>query len=94
VAPSFFCRDPHYILDKLVGFSMDHQATHAQLREHLATAAAQLPNDARPREAKALDQSAARFRRARTPHLQSLGEILKEVLAEKLRLTVQSSTEV
>jgi transposase len=94
IVPHPCCRDPHYILDKLVAFHLGHRATHAQLREQLATAASQLPNDARQREATALDQSAAKFRKARTPHLQSLGAILKEVLADRLHLTVQSATEV
>jgi transposase len=94
IVPHPCCREPHYILDKLVAFHVDHHATHAQMREQLATAATQLPNDARQREATALDQSAAQFRKARTPHLQSLGAILKEVLADRLHLTVQSPTGV
>lgn len=94
IVPHPCCREPHYVLDKLVAFHVDHQATHKQVREHVATAATQLPNDARQREAKALDQSAARFAKARTPQVQSLGAILKEVLADRLHLTVQSSPEV
>ena len=94
IVPHPCCRDPHYILDKLVAFHVDHQATHEQLREQLAAAATQLPADARDREAGALDKSAAKFRKARTPNLQSLGAILKEVLADRLKLTVQSPVEV
>jgi len=92
IVPHPCCRDPHYILDKLVAFHIDHQATHEQLRAPLA--AAQLPQDARRREAAALDNSAAQFQKARAPQLQSLGAILKEVLADRLHVTVQSPAEV
>jgi hypothetical protein len=40
IVPHACCRDPHYILDKLLAFHLEHDATHAQLREHLAAAAA------------------------------------------------------
>lgn len=88
------CRDPHYILDKLLSFHLDHEATHAQLREHLDAAAEQLPRAAQAREAAALQASAAKFDKPRKPQLQSLGALLKEVLANRLQLTVQSPAEV
>ena len=40
IVPHDCCRDPHYILDKLLGFDLDHAASHAQLRDHLASASA------------------------------------------------------
>jgi transposase len=94
IVPHACCRDPHYIVDKLLGFHLEHDATHAQLREHLAAASGQLPDAARAREAKALRASAAKFETARKPQLQSLGAILKEVLANRFSLTVQSAVEV
>jgi transposase len=94
IVPHACCRDPHYILDKLLGFHLEHDATHAQLREQLAAASSQLPDAARDREARALRNSAARFETARKPQLQSLGAILKEVLANRFSLTVQSAVEV
>jgi transposase len=88
------CRDPHYILDKLLAFHLDHGASHLPIRENLAAAAQQLPDAARPREAAALHKTAAQFQKARKPGLAALGEILREVLANRLGLTVQSSPEV
>jgi transposase len=94
IVPHACCREPHYILDKLLAFHLEHGASPAQIRDHLAAAAAQLPQAARPREAAALEQSATRFAAARKPQLQSLGTLLKEVLTNRLQLTVQSSPEV
>lgn len=94
IVPHPCCRDPHYILDKLLRFELDHQAPHALLRDHLAAAATQLPDASRAREAAALDKSAAKLQNARRPQLQSLGVLLKEVLANRLQLTVQSQPEV
>lgn len=94
IVPHPCCRDPHYILDKLLGFHLEHEASHAQIRQHLAAAARQLPDSARPREAAALQQSADKLAAARKPQLQSLGAVLKEVLTTRLQLTVQSQPEV
>jgi len=94
IVPHPCCREPHYILDKLLGFDLEHETSHAQIRDHLAAAAEQLPQAARAREAHALRTSAAEFQQSRKPHLQSLGAVLKEVLARRLGLTVQSHAEV
>jgi transposase len=94
IVPHACCRDPHYILDKLVGFHLEHDTPHALVREHLAAASGQLPGNARSGEADALRTSAARFEKSRTPHIQSLGALLKEVLANRLAPTVQFPVEV
>lgn len=88
------CRDPHYILDKLLAFHLEHDASHTQIRDGLAAASAQLPNASRAREAAALHDRAAKFQTARKPEIQSLGSILKEVLANRLHATVQFPDEV
>jgi transposase len=96
IVPHACCRDPHYVLDKLVGFHLEHPEAggSARLREDLAAAADQLPRQARSREAQALGSSAARFEKSRSSHVRSLGSLLKEVLADKLLRKVQSSAEV
>jgi transposase len=94
IVPHPCCRDPHYILDKLVGFHLEHQAPPRQLREDLAAAAGQLPNEAHRPEADALRVRAVRCERSRSSDVQSLGSVLKEVLADTLRLRVESSAEV
>jgi transposase len=94
IVPHPCCREPHYILDKLLAFQLEHEASHAQLRQNLESAAEQLPNAARNREADALGATAARFDKARSFETQTLGSLLKEVLANRLHLTVQSSAEV
>lgn len=94
IVPHPCCRDPHYVLDKLLGFHLEHGASHTQIREHLTAASRQLPDAARPREEAALQQSADKLAAARKPQLQSLGAVLKEVLTTRLKLTVQSQPEV
>ena len=94
IVPHACCRDPHYILDKLLAFLLEHDATLAQHREQLAAASGQLPDSVKPREAKALGDSATKFQSARKPEIQSLGDLLKEVLATRLPLMVQSPVEV
>jgi hypothetical protein len=94
IIPHPCCRDPHYILDKLLAFHLAHEASHAQIRQHLDVAARQLPQAAHAREADALSGSATQFRKSRDRHVQSLAEILKEVVAQRLNLTVQSAVEI
>lgn len=99
IVPHPCCRDPHDVLDKLVGFHLEHTAGEGpapatRLRENLAAAAEQLPREARSREAQALDRSATRFGKSRSSQVQSLGSLLKEVLADRLLTKVQSSAEV
>lgn len=94
IVPHPCCRDPHYILDKLVGFHLEHQAAALPLRADLAAAARQLPHESRAREAAALRASAVRFERSRSSHVQSLGSLLKEVLANRLPPQVESPAEV
>lgn len=94
IVPHECCRDPHYILDKFVAFHLEHQASHVEVRDQLDAAATQLPHAMHDREADALRITAAQFEKARTSQVQSLGSILKEVLANRLRCTVQSTPEV
>lgn len=94
IVPHECCRDPHYILDKFVAFHLEHHASHAEMREHLDAASAQLPDAVHDREADALQATAAQFDNSRSSQVQSLGSLLKEVLANRLRLTVQSIPEV
>jgi len=94
IVPHPCCRDPQYILDKFVGFDLEHAASHTQVREQLALAAVQLPHDALSREAEGLATRAARCHSARSLAVKSLGDLLQEVLASRLRPTVQSQAEV
>lgn len=87
------CRDPHYILDKLLTFHLEHGASAAQLRESLLAAATQLPANIRPREAERMTMRVNEFLQARKVSLQSLGSLVKEVLAKRLGPTVQSAAE-
>lgn len=93
IVPHPCCREPHYILDKLLAFHLDHAATDSQIRDCLSTAAQQLPQEARAGEAQTLQARADKFRAARKPQVQSLGSILKEVLAKRLGMSVQSAAE-
>jgi len=94
IVPHPCCRDPHYILEKLLDFHLMRGAAPDQLRAALARAAEQIPGEMRAREADALRSSARKFEKARTSQAQTLGSILKEVLADRLSLTVQSPAEV
>jgi transposase len=91
IVPHACCREPHYILDKLLAFLLEHAAVHAQVRECLDAATQQLPAAVRAGEAQTLQARAAEFQKARKVEVQSLGSILKEVLANRLQLTVQSA---
>jgi transposase len=93
IIPHPCCRDPHYILDKLLMFHLEHEANAAQVRNCLQAAAAQLPASAQPREAAKLMNRTDEFQQARKPALQSLSSILREVLARRLGVTVQSAAE-
>jgi transposase len=93
IVPHPCCREPHYILDKLLAFLLEHGATHAQVRECLDAAAQQLPQRVRAGEGKTLQARVDEFQKARKVQVQSLGSILKEVLANRLQLTVQSKAE-
>jgi hypothetical protein len=93
IIPHPCCRDPHYILDKLLDFHLEHEASSAQIRQHLDDAAGQLPQGSHAREADALHTSATQCQKSRQRHVQSLAEILKEVVAKRLNLTLQSPVE-
>jgi len=93
IIPHPCCREPHYILDKLLAFLLEHGATHAQVRDCLDAAAQQLPQGIRTGEGKTLQCRADEFQTARKVDVRSLGSILKEVLANRLQLNVQSSAE-
>jgi transposase len=94
IVPHPCCREPHTILDKLIAFHLEHRATPEQIRTTLAAAAEQLPPAARERERHALENRKTKFRRARRPQVQKIGDILTEVLAKLLATTVQSASEV
>lgn len=94
IVPHPCCRAPQYILDKFVGFDLEHAASSEQVRQQLALVAVQLPHDALPRETEGLEARAARCHSARSLDVKSLGALLKEVLANRLDLTVQSTAEV
>lgn len=94
IVPHPCCRDPQYVLDKLLAFGLAHQASHAQIREQLHAATEQLPVAARAREADGLRARAAEFQKARRPAVQSIAAVLKEVLAQRLGLMVKSPAEV
>jgi transposase len=93
IIPHACCREPNYILDKLLAFLLAHQATHAQVRECLDNAAQQLPATAHAVEAETLRTRADEFQHARKSQVQSLGSILREVLAKRLATAVQSPAE-
>jgi transposase len=94
LVPHPCCREPHYILDKLLSFHLEHDASAAQLRGALSAAAGQLPDAVAAREAQAVARSADKLACARRPQIQSLGSLVKEVLAKRLGLTLQSPIEV
>jgi len=93
IIPHPCCREPHYILDKLLAFHTAHGATPAQIRDALDAAAQQLPAAVRGREAETLHRRAHEFQNARKLDVQSIGSILKEVLAKRLGITLQSTAE-
>lgn len=93
IVPHPCCREPHYILDKLLAFHLDHEAEHAPIRDCLSAAAQRLPAETHAGESQTLQARANKFQAARKPQVQSLGSILKEVLAKRLGPSVQSVAE-
>ncbi len=86
------CRERAYILNKLVGFAIEHQTSAEELLAGLRGAADQLPARQRQTEAEPLQHRVQRTRRSRATEPQRLGEILSRLLAE-LGLTVAVQSE-
>jgi transposase len=76
------CQHRHYILDKLITFSNEHNFDHAQLLANLDSAVSQLPRSEHQAEAAPLVEELARTRAKRGPGPRLLGEILPAVLAK------------
>ncbi len=94
IIPHRCCREPHYILDKLLTFALEHRASLEQIRELLDAATEQLPCSVRAPEAGVLQKRVPQFQRARRPQVQAIGGILNELLVKLLGMQVQSSAEV
>lgn len=94
IIPHPCCREPHYILDKLLTFSLEHAASVEQIRDWLDAAAGQLPSSVRAKEAGVLQTRVPQFQRARRPHVQTIGGILNELLVNLLGMKLQSAAEV
>jgi hypothetical protein len=83
------CQQPGYILDKLVTFHLEHGASVDALRANLAAATAQLPDGHAREEAAPLEQRASRMRKPKRG-VQSIGDILSDVIAKLVSEPVQS----
>jgi transposase len=75
-------KERHYILEKLIKFSNEHEIAADQLKRNLDAAVGQLPRKAHGEEAIPLAEELARVRKQRGTGPQCLGEILPEVLAK------------
>jgi transposase len=73
------CQHRHYVLDKLIKFSMEHDIDCAQVLKDLDSAAAQLPRSEHRAEAAPLVEELSRPRRGAGPR--RLGEVLPALLA-------------
>ena len=76
------CRERDHVLEKLIGFALEHRTPADELLAGLHAATEQLPRQQRQAEAQPLRQRLERSRRARSNEAQRLGEILPRVLAE------------
>jgi hypothetical protein len=76
------CRQRHYVLDKLIKFSDEHDIGFDQLMRDLDAAVAQLPRPERHAEAAPLADELARAQQMRGTGPRRLGEILPAVLAK------------
>jgi transposase len=72
----------HYVLEKLIQFSHEHEVALDQLKRNLDAAVGQLPGAVHREEAVPLAEELARVRRPRGAGPQGLGRILPEVLAK------------
>jgi hypothetical protein len=81
-----------YILDKLIGFSLEHCIAPDQLSRDLDAAVSQLPRTAHREEAVPLTEELARVQKHRGAGPHPLGTILPAVLA-KLEVDLVRSTE-
>lgn len=93
IIPHPCCREPHYILEKLLAFLLDHRATHTLMQQCLDRAAQQLPAAVRPAEAKQLQVQVNKLQNSRKTEARSLSTILQEVLAKRLIPRVDSPAE-
>jgi transposase len=75
-------RDRHYILAKLIKFSIANGLAASELKKNLAAAAAQVHRRGGRDEAAALEEEIAQVRKCRGAGLKSVGEILPEVLCD------------
>jgi len=85
-------QERHSILEKLIRFSHEHQMAADQIKRSLAATVGQLPREAHSEEAVPLVKELARVRKQRGAGPQSLGEILRTVLAELEVELVKSTT--
>ena len=82
----------HSILEKLIRFSTDHGIALEQLERDLNAAVGQLPGEAHGQEAVPLADELARVQKSRGAGRQSLGKLLREILA-RLGVTLVESNE-
>lgn len=87
------CREPAYILDKLLHFQLEHAMDWEALQANLNTATEQLPKNIFHREAATLAEKRQQLSHARKPGLRRIGEVLGEVLAKRLGMVLQSEME-
>jgi transposase len=83
------CQQPGYILDKLVTFHLEHDASADELRANLTDATAQLPDGHAGEETAPLEQRVRRMRRPKRG-IQNIGDILRDVIAKLVSVPVQS----
>lgn len=87
------CRTPGYILDKLLAFQLEHGMEWKAIQANLNTATEQLPASLFPREAATLDHRRRQLARAHSPGVRRIGDVLVELLAKRLGMTLQSDAE-
>jgi transposase len=76
------CRHRHYVLDKLIKFSIDHSMDCTQIMNDMDSAMSQLPRSEHASEATPLVEELARARSGRGAGPRLLGEVLPAVLAK------------
>jgi transposase len=76
------CQHRHYVLDKLIKFSNDHEIDCAQVLRDLESAVSQLPRSEHRSEAAPLVEELSRTRTRRGAGPRLLGEVLPAILAK------------
>ena len=93
IVPHPCCRQPKYVLDKLVVFHLERGASFEQLQACLDAAANQLPRSAYRREGEGLHARLSILASPRRPGVKPLRALLAELLVKRLGVRLEFTPE-